>query len=128
MSRRIGRITPNTFCRCSTTIRSSKIPLVTTRRAPHTGRRPSSKAADSSSPTTYGISFSGDGETFAQFTGGDAMNDEKITVRVTETGQTMDVVVFSKQAASIQVVLGQGVHSVKCDLKPTRTGLAYVGS
>jgi len=56
------------------------------------------------------------------------MNDEKITVRVTETGQTMDVVVFSKQAASIQVVLGQGVHSVKCDLKPTRTGLAYVGS
>jgi len=53
------------------------------------------------------------------------MNIEKIKVRVTETGQTMDVVVFSKRAAAIQVVLGEGVHSVKCELTPTRTGLAY---
>ena len=56
------------------------------------------------------------------------MNDEKIKVRVTETGQTMDVVVFSKNAAGIQVVLGEGVHNVKCELKPTRSGLAYAGS
>jgi hypothetical protein len=28
----------------------------------------------------------------------------------------------------IQVVLGEGVHSVRCDLTPTRNGLAYVGS
>ena len=56
------------------------------------------------------------------------MNDEKIKVRVTETGQTMEVVVLSKRAERIQVVLGEGVHSVRCDLTPTRTGFAYVGS
>lgn len=56
------------------------------------------------------------------------MNDEKIKVRITQTGQLMDVVVFSKSASSIQVVLGAGVHSVKCELKPTRTGLAYAGT
>ena len=56
------------------------------------------------------------------------MNIEKIKVRVTESGQTMDVVVYSKRPEGIQVVLGEGAHSVKCDLKPTRTGLAYVGS
>ena len=56
------------------------------------------------------------------------MNIEKIKVRVTESGQTMDVVVYDKRAAAIQVVLGEGVHSVKCNLSPTRTGLAYVGS
>ncbi len=56
------------------------------------------------------------------------MNDEKIKVKVTQTGQTMEVVVFDKRATSIQVVLGEGVHSVKCELRPTRTGLAYAGS
>ena len=56
------------------------------------------------------------------------MITEKIKVRITETGQTMDVVVFNKRAATIQVVLGEGVHSVKCELTPTRTGLAYAGS
>ncbi|MEO7727420.1 MAG: hypothetical protein ABIS45_09210 [Burkholderiales bacterium] len=56
------------------------------------------------------------------------MNSEKIKVRVTETGQTMDVVVYDKRASGIQVVLGEGVHNVKCELSPTRTGLAYVGS
>ncbi|HSQ04486.1 MAG TPA: hypothetical protein VLN59_10645 [Burkholderiales bacterium] len=55
------------------------------------------------------------------------MADEKIKVR-TETGQTLDVVVLSKRAHCIQVVLGEGVHSVRCDLTPTRTGQAYVGS
>ena len=56
------------------------------------------------------------------------MNDEKIKVRVTETGQTMDVVVLSKRVDRIEVVLGEGVHSVRCALTPTRTGLAYAGS
>ncbi|MDH5534470.1 MAG: hypothetical protein OEZ08_02710 [Betaproteobacteria bacterium] len=56
------------------------------------------------------------------------MNDEKITVRVTETRQTLDVVVLNKRADHITVVLGQGVHSVKCDLTPTRNGLAYAGN
>ena len=56
------------------------------------------------------------------------MNTEKIKVRVTQTGQTMDVVVFSKRAAQIEVVIGEGVHSVRCNLTPTRNGLAYAGS
>ena len=47
------------------------------------------------------------------------MNIEKITVRVTESGKTMDVVVLNKHAHRIQVVLGEGVHSVKCELAPT---------
>jgi hypothetical protein len=56
------------------------------------------------------------------------MNDEKINVRVTESGQTLDVVVLNKRADRITVVLGQGIHNVKCDLTPTRNGLAYAGS
>jgi hypothetical protein len=56
------------------------------------------------------------------------MGDEKITVRVTESGQTMAVVVLSKRAERIQVVLGEGIHSVRCELTPTRTGQAYAGS
>jgi hypothetical protein len=56
------------------------------------------------------------------------MNDEKITVRVTSTGQTLDVVVLSKRAEAIEVVLGEGVHSVRCVLSPTRNGLAYAGN
>lgn len=55
------------------------------------------------------------------------MNDEKIQVK-TEAGQVLDVVVLNKRADHITVVLGQGQHSVKCDLSPTRNGLAYVGS
>jgi hypothetical protein len=55
------------------------------------------------------------------------MNTEKIKVR-TENGQTLEVVVFSRRADAIQVVLGEGVHSVKCTLTPTRNGLAYAGS
>ena len=55
------------------------------------------------------------------------MKDEKITVRATDSGQTMDVVVHSKRAGRIQVVIGEGVHSVTCDLTPSRNGLAYVG-
>ncbi len=56
------------------------------------------------------------------------MHDEKIKVRVTATGQTLDVVVFSKRAEVITVVLGEGVHNVRCSLTPTRNGLAYAGS
>jgi len=56
------------------------------------------------------------------------MNTEKIEVRVTETRQTMQVVVLNKRPELIQVVLGEGIHSVKCDLAPTRNGLAYAGS
>lgn len=56
------------------------------------------------------------------------MNDEKISVRVTESGQTLEVVVFSKRAEVIEVVLGQGIHNVRCQLSPTRNGMAYVGN
>ena len=56
------------------------------------------------------------------------MAPEKITVRVTSTGQAMEVVVFSKRASGITVVLGEGVHNVKCELSPTRNQLAYAGS
>ena len=56
------------------------------------------------------------------------MNSEKITVRITSNGQTIEVVVFSKQADRIQVVLGEGIHNVKCELTPTRNGKAYAGN
>lgn len=56
------------------------------------------------------------------------MDCEKIKVRVTETDMIMDVTVFSKKENKIEVVLGEGVHSVKCELLPTATGHAYVGS
>ena len=56
------------------------------------------------------------------------MNDERIQIRVTATGQTLDVVVLSKRLDRIQIVLGEGVHSVRCDLTPTRNGSAYVGN
>ena len=55
------------------------------------------------------------------------MNDEKIRIR-TETGQSLDVVVFSKRADCIEIILGEGVHNMKCTLTPTRNGLAYVGT
>ena len=56
------------------------------------------------------------------------MNDKKIKVRVTESRQTMDLVVLSKRTERIQVVIGEGVHSVRCELAPTRNGLTYAGS
>jgi hypothetical protein len=56
------------------------------------------------------------------------MTDEKIKIKVTETGQSLDVVVFSKRADCIEVVLGEGVHNMKCTLTPTRNGMAYVGN
>lgn len=55
------------------------------------------------------------------------MKTETIVVRM-ENGRTMDVVVLSKRAGFIQVVVGQGTHSVKCDLLPTRNGRAFSGT
>ena len=55
------------------------------------------------------------------------MNPEKIKVR-TETGQVIEVVVLNKRAEAIEVVIGEGVHNMRCELKPTRNGLAYAGS
>jgi len=55
------------------------------------------------------------------------MNPEKIPVR-TEAGQVLEVVVLNKRAERIEVVLGEGTHSVKVALTPTRNNLAYVGS
>ena len=55
------------------------------------------------------------------------MTDEKIPIRVTATGQVLDVVVLNKRLDLITVVLGEGVHNVRVDLSPTRNGTAYVG-
>jgi hypothetical protein len=52
------------------------------------------------------------------------MNDEKIKVRVTSSGQTLEVVVLDKRLDVIQVVLGEGVHNVRCDLTPNRNASA----
>lgn len=55
------------------------------------------------------------------------MLDEKIKVQ-TESDQTLEVVVSSKKADAIWIVLGEGINNVKCKLVPTRNGLAYSGS
>ena len=55
------------------------------------------------------------------------MENEKIRLK-TENGQVLEVVVLNKRADHIEVVLGEGVHSVKCTLSPTRNALAYSGS
>ena len=55
------------------------------------------------------------------------MDIEKISVRITESGKNLDVVVLSKHANRIQVVLGEGVHSVKCELTPTPNRSAFSG-
>jgi hypothetical protein len=56
------------------------------------------------------------------------MDSEKIKVRITENGQTLEVVILNKRVDRIQVVLGEGVHNVKCELTPTKNGSAYVGT
>ena len=55
------------------------------------------------------------------------MHTEKIKLR-TETGQLIEAIVMNKRAEHIEVVIGEGVHNVKCQLTPTRNGLAYSGS
>lgn len=56
------------------------------------------------------------------------MQNEMITVTNTESGQSMDVVVLSKRPNLISIVIGEGVHSVQCDLTPTKYGKTYAGS
>ena len=56
------------------------------------------------------------------------MENEKITVRITDTGKTLELVVLSKRVDRIEVVIGEGVHSSRCALTPTRNALAYAGS
>ena len=56
------------------------------------------------------------------------MKNETITVQVTQSGESIDVVVLRKRVDCIEVVLGKGVHSVTCELTPTRTRQAYAGS
>jgi hypothetical protein len=56
------------------------------------------------------------------------MQNETITVTNTESGKSMDVVVFEKRASQITVIIGEGVHSMKCELSPTKNEQAYVGN
>lgn len=56
------------------------------------------------------------------------MSEQKIKVKVTETDMMMEVVVYSKREDKIEVMLGEGIHSVKCELLPTANGVAYAGS
>lgn len=56
------------------------------------------------------------------------MYDEKIKVRATENDQVLEVVILQKRADQIEVVVGEGVHSVKCSLMPTPNKLAYAGN
>jgi hypothetical protein len=56
------------------------------------------------------------------------MQIEKIKVRITSTHQEIEVTVFSKRPESIEVVIGEGTHSVRCTLRPTPNGFAYAGN
>ena len=56
------------------------------------------------------------------------MNIETIEVRITESDQVIKVTVFKKFVDKIEVVVGEGQHSVRCELTPNRLGNAYVGS
>ena len=55
------------------------------------------------------------------------MKTERIRV-LTETGHAIEVTVLDKHADRITVVIGEGIHSVKCHLSPTRNALAYAGT
>ena len=55
------------------------------------------------------------------------MHTEKIKLR-TENGQLIEAAVLNKRPEHIEVVIGEGVHNVKCQLTPTRNGLAYAGT
>ena len=55
------------------------------------------------------------------------MDVEKINVQA-ESGQILEVVVSSKKADAIWIILGEGIHNAKCKLTPTRNSLAYAGS
>ena len=55
------------------------------------------------------------------------MDSGKISIKM-ENGKSADVVVLSKKVHAIEIVLGEGVHSVRCELTPTRNESAYVGT
>ena len=52
---------------------------------------------------------------------------DKIKVE-TESGQTLEVLVTSFSADAIWVLIGEGPHSSRCKLEPTRNGRAYAGN
>ncbi|MDH5394069.1 MAG: hypothetical protein OEY11_12845 [Gammaproteobacteria bacterium] len=56
------------------------------------------------------------------------MKDEIITVRITESDKTLDVLVYRKTEHKIEVMVGEGIHSTKCELGPTANKLAYAGN
>jgi hypothetical protein len=56
------------------------------------------------------------------------MESEKITVRATDSGNTLEVTIFDKRVDRIEVVIGEGIHNVKCTLTPTSNKLAYAGT
>ncbi|OEU57311.1 MAG: hypothetical protein BA871_06390 [Desulfuromonadales bacterium C00003096] len=56
------------------------------------------------------------------------MISEKIKVRVTESDQMINVEVIEKRPDRIKVLLGEGDHSVRCELLPTPNGRAYAGT
>ena len=56
------------------------------------------------------------------------MNDEKIQVRNTESGDLIEVVVYKKTADRIEVVVGKGIHNMKCTLRPNRMNTAFAGN
>lgn len=56
------------------------------------------------------------------------MSNEKIKVRVTESDQVMSVQLIEKRPERIKVLLGEGDHSVRCELVPTPNGRAYAGT
>ena len=55
------------------------------------------------------------------------MQNETIRVRL-ESGGTADVVVLNRRPGAIEVVIGEGAHSMRCTLTPTRNGTAWVGT
>jgi hypothetical protein len=56
------------------------------------------------------------------------MNSRDCIKVVTENDQVLDVDVTSYKADAIWILVGQGEHSVKCKLMPSRNELVYVGS
>jgi hypothetical protein len=56
------------------------------------------------------------------------MQNEMIMVTNTDSGKEMEVVVYSKRADQITIIIGEGVHSVQCDLTPTKYKNSYAGS
>jgi hypothetical protein len=56
------------------------------------------------------------------------METETIEVRVASSGQTLKVVVYNKTVERIEVVVGEGIHGVRCVMTPNRNGSAYVGN